>query len=75
MKGTNTCQVAHSGVVIKGSMTVVMDDGSEMTYNGGDSFFIPAGHDGWVNGDEPMEAYEFAPIEKAGGIWNTEKKE
>ena len=31
--GTDSCQVAHSGVVTEGSMTVKMDDGTEMTFN------------------------------------------
>ena len=56
--GTDSCQVAHSGVVTEGSMTVKMDDGTEMTFNAGDTFYIPPGHDGWVNGDVPMVGYE-----------------
>ena len=34
--GTDSCQVAHSGVVTEGSMTVKMDDGTEMTFNAGE---------------------------------------
>ena len=39
--GTDSCQVAHSGVVTEGSMTVKMDDGTEMTFEAGDTFYIP----------------------------------
>ena len=34
--GTDSCQVAHNGVVASGSMTVRMDDGTEMTFGPGD---------------------------------------
>ena len=72
--GTETCQVGHCGIVTQGSMTVKMDDGTEMTYAAGDTFYLPPGHDAWVNGDEPMVGYEFAPGERAGAVWETEKK-
>ena len=72
--GTDSCQVGHSGVIQSGTMTVKMDDGTEKTFKGGDSFYIPPGHDGWVVGDEPMVCYEFAPIAREGNVWNTENK-
>ena len=50
--GTDSCQVAHQGIVTSGGMTVRMDDGTEQSYGPGDTFYIPPGHDGWVTGDE-----------------------
>ena len=73
--GTDSCKVAHQGVILSGAMCVKMDDGTEMNFSAGDSFFIPPGHDGWVVGDEPMVGYEFASVERAGNVWDTEKKE
>ena len=71
--GTDSCQVAHQGVVVSGGMTVVMDDGSKMSFTAGDTFYIPPGHDGWVDGDEPMVGFEFAPTEKQANVWDTKK--
>jgi hypothetical protein len=30
-----------------------MDDGTELVMKTGDFFYVPAGHDSWVVGDEP----------------------
>ncbi|QDZ18496.1 hypothetical protein HOP50_01g10000 [Chloropicon primus] len=73
LAGTDSCQVAHCGVVTEGSMCVKMEDGTEQTFNAGDSFYIPPGHDGWVVGDTPMVGYEFAT--RSENVWNTDKKE
>jgi hypothetical protein len=50
--GTDSCQVAHSGYVISGSMHVVMDDGTEGDAVAGDMIRIAPGHDAWTLGDE-----------------------
>ena len=71
--GTDSCQVAHQGITISGSMCVKMDDGTEITFGPGDAFYIPPGHDGWVVGDEPMKCYEFAPLAKEADVWNTKQ--
>ena len=34
-------------------MVVKMDDGSELEFGPGDAFYMPAGHDAWIAGDEP----------------------
>ena len=39
---------------------VAVEDGSEMDIQAGDVYEIPPGHDGWVVGDVPWEAVEFA---------------
>src|SRR5206468_6630845 len=58
--GTSTCQVRHLGAALSGHLHVVVEDGSEMDIQGGDVYEIPPGHDGWVVGDVPWEAVEFA---------------
>lgn len=51
--GTDSCQAAHLGYQVSGRMGVRLDDGEEMEFGPGDFVRIPAGHDGWVIGDEP----------------------
>jgi hypothetical protein len=53
--GTTSCQVEHLGYVLSGRLRTRMDDGTEMEAGPGDVVFIPAGHDGWVVGNEPVE--------------------
>lgn len=36
-----------------------MDDGTQIEAKAGDVAFIPAGHDGWVVGNEPVVAVDF----------------
>ena len=48
--GTDSCQVAHFGYVLSGSMRVYMDDGQETEINPGDVVAIPPGHDAEVPG-------------------------
>jgi mannose-6-phosphate isomerase-like protein (cupin superfamily) len=58
--GTDSCQTHHSGYCVSGRMRVRMDDGSEGEIWQGEVFVIPAGHDSWVVGDEPVVVYDFA---------------
>jgi len=51
--GTDSCQSIHTGYVIQGRMLVRMDDGAEVEVGTGDAFYMPAGHDAWVVGDQP----------------------
>jgi ethanolamine utilization protein EutQ (cupin superfamily) len=57
--GTESCQVAHMGYVISGRMRVRMDDGTEDEFGPGDVGVIPAGHDAWIVGNEPMVFIDF----------------
>src|SRR5437773_3323208 len=59
--GTDSCQVAHKGYVIAGRMGIKMDDGSEFEMGPGDAYDIPAGHDGWVIGDDNYVGVDFSP--------------
>ena len=56
--GTDSCQVAHTGIFIAGSMTVRADDGTEVTYSAGDVCLMAPGHDAWVEGDEACIIYD-----------------
>jgi len=56
---TNSCQAAHYGYQLSGTMTTRMDDGTERTSKAGDVFNIPPGHDAWVVGNEPVVVVDF----------------
>jgi hypothetical protein len=56
---TNSCQAAHFGYQISGTMTTRMDDGTERTSKGGDVLNIPPGHDAWVVGNEAVVVLDF----------------
>jgi quercetin dioxygenase-like cupin family protein len=51
--GRTSCDVEHVGMVLSGSATAAMDNGSVIEMRAGDLFYIPAGHDSWVIGEEP----------------------
>lgn len=52
---TESCQVRHIGLVLKGRLHVVLDDGIEFEAGPLDLMDIPPGHDAWVVGDVPVE--------------------
>jgi hypothetical protein len=56
---TNSCQAAHFGYQVSGTMTTRMDDGTEKTSKGGDVLNIPPGHDAWVVGNEAVVVLDF----------------
>jgi quercetin dioxygenase-like cupin family protein len=51
--GKKTCDVEHVGIVVAGCATAAMNDGRVFEMKPGDFFYIQAGHDSWVVGDEP----------------------
>lgn len=57
--GTDSCETAHLGYVVSGSLVVKMDDGKELTYTAGDIMNVPPGHDAWVTGNEPCVCLDF----------------
>jgi uncharacterized cupin superfamily protein len=56
---TDSCEVEHFGYVVSGSMTVHMDDGTEMEVSAGEVIAIPPGHDAEVTGSEPCVMVDF----------------
>ena len=58
-KPDDLCPVPHWGTVMKGSIHVRFDDGSEETVRAGDVYYWKPGHTVWV--DEDYEAIEFSP--------------
>ena len=61
--GQTSCQVEHTGIVVSGSATAAMDDGTVYTMRAGDLFYIAPGHDSWVVGDEPYVSLHFEGAE------------
>jgi mannose-6-phosphate isomerase-like protein (cupin superfamily) len=51
--GTSSCQAEHLGYCMSGSMVIHMNNGDEFRIQAGDVFTIPAGHDAWVDSNEP----------------------
>ncbi len=64
--GTPSCQYHHLGVCVRGRLGLRMDDGTSFEIGAGMVFDIPAGHDGWVIGDEPWETYDVAGMRSFG---------
>ncbi len=56
---TDSCQAAHFGYQVSGTMTTRMDDGTEKTSKAGDVLNIPPGHDAWVVGNEAVVVLDF----------------
>jgi hypothetical protein len=69
--GEALCQVEHVGLVVSGSATAAMADGTIHEMRVGDLFYVPPGHDSWVVGDEPYVSLHFLGADdyaaKAGG--------
>ena len=61
--GTESCQAAHVGYAVSGSITVRMNDGSQASIGAGMSYAIPPGHDAWVEGHEPFVGVEMMSAE------------
>ena len=64
--GTASCQYHHLGVCVSGRLGIRMDDGTTFEVGPNTVFDIPAGHDGWVIGDDPWETYDFAGMRAFG---------
>jgi Cupin domain len=57
--GGESCESAHLGYVVSGTLHIAADDGAEADLGPGDAYRIDPGHDAWVLGDEPLVALEF----------------
>ncbi|HLZ70713.1 MAG TPA: cupin domain-containing protein [Dehalococcoidia bacterium] len=59
--GTTSCEFPHTGILLAGRLHVEMNDGSAHDLEAGDVYIIPAGHDAWVVGDEPVRSIDWSP--------------
>lgn len=62
--GTDSCQAAHSGIMLEGHMVVKMDDGQEMEFGPGDVFYMPPGHDAWIVGNQRCVVFDVTGMAK-----------
>ena len=69
MVGGDSGQAGHVGMVLKGSVRVRHDDGSEIVVSAGDAYSCAPGHDAWVEGDEEAVLYEFNNTGKTYAVW------
>jgi quercetin dioxygenase-like cupin family protein len=68
--GTELCMVEHAGLVLSGRCMVEMMDGTLIELSAGQAFYVPPGHDSWVEGDEPYVSLHFLGADqyaKSGG--------
>ncbi len=52
--GTEWCEAPHFQYHISGVLHLIMSDGTEFDASPGEVTFLPAGHDAYVVGDEPV---------------------
>lgn len=57
--GLSHCMVEHVGLVVAGKAVAAMTDGRVVEMKAGDLFYIAAGHDSWVVGEEPYVSLHF----------------
>ena len=62
--GGDYCEAPHFAYLVAGRLHVVFADGGELDLKAGDVAMIPAGHDGWVVGDEAVTMFDFAGVAK-----------
>ena len=62
-KQTGKPSEKHIGYIISGSFIVKGSGGQEEIVGPGQAFELSAGHDAWVNGDEPCVALDFGCIQ------------
>lgn len=68
--GAPKCLDTHVGYTLSGHMVAELDDGTRLEFGPGSIFVIPAGHDGWVVGDEPAVIVQFDEGESAARRFN-----
>ena len=56
-------------MVLKGSLRVRHDDGTEIVVTAGYAYSPAPGHDAWLEGDEAAEVYEFNNTGKTYAVW------
>jgi class 3 adenylate cyclase len=61
---TDWCAVRHFGVVVRGQMHFLLEDGTEFDVGAMSLMDVPAGHDAWVVGDEPVETIAWTGVKE-----------
>ena len=56
---TKSCEGPHFQYHLSGRIMIKMDDGTMIEGKPGDVSLLPAGHDAWVVGDEPVVVVDF----------------
>jgi quercetin dioxygenase-like cupin family protein len=62
--GGDYCEVPHFVYLAQGQLKIVFSDGSELDLKAGDVATLPAGHDGWVVGDQAAVMVDFGAVAK-----------
>ena len=57
---TEWCEAPHFQYHVSGRLHIVMSDGTEFEAGPGDVTMLPAGHDAWVVGNEPVVLIDWA---------------
>lgn len=57
---TTSCRVHHDGVILFGTSHFEMDDGTSFDCTPGTVYSVPAGHDAWVVGNEPVRTIHWS---------------
>ena len=70
--GAPKCLDTHVGYTISGHLTVELGDGTRLEFGPGSVFVIPAGHDAWVVGDEPLVMVQFDEGDSAARRFNVQ---
>ena len=63
--GGEYCEIPHFVYLAAGQLKVVFSDGGDLDLKAGDVATIPAGHDGWVVGNEPAVMFDFGAVAKS----------
>jgi class 3 adenylate cyclase len=66
--GGEWCQARHVGFIISGRLGIEFMDGTSAEFGPGDVFDIPAGHDGFTVGDEPIVQVEWTGLRAWAGF-------
>jgi quercetin dioxygenase-like cupin family protein len=62
--GGDLCEVPHFVYLAQGQLKIQFADGKELDLKAGDVATLPAGHDGWVVGNEPAVMVDFGAVAK-----------
>jgi hypothetical protein len=60
LAGTESCEAPHFQYHVSGRLHIVMTDGTEFDAEPGQVTALPAGHDAWVVGDEPVVVVDWS---------------